>query len=140
MAWMWNKPKKILITVVFPILAALGVVGNFIFLLTIFRRKELHNSLSVFLVNLAMCDIIFIACFTFWIVHIYLHSPIRYNRISGIRCMTDPLFIYTWYFASVGFVTVISFERYLAICKPLKHRLLKGAYRNLSKLTFVFGQ
>ncbi len=130
-AWMWNNHEKILITVVFPILAALGVVGNFTFLLTIFQRKELHNSLSVFLVNLAICDILFIASLTFWIVFIYLHSPIRYNQVSEFRCVTDPLFIYTWFFASVGFITVISFERYLAICKPLKHRLFKGTRRNV---------
>ncbi len=129
--WMWNNHEQILITLVSPILAAFGVVGNFTFLLTIFRRKELHNSLSVFLVNLAICDILFIAFFIYWIVSVYLHSPIRYNKISEFHCVADPFFIYIWHFASVGFVTVISFERYLAICKPLKHRLLKGIHRNV---------
>ena len=130
-AWMWNNNEKILIKVVFPILATFGVVGNLTFILTIFRRKELHNGLSVFLVNLAICDIVFLVSFICWILYICLHSPIRYNQVSEFHCFTDPIFTYTWYFASVGFVTVISFERYLAICKPLKHRLLKGTRRNV---------
>ena len=130
-AWMWNNHDKIVITAVAPILAVLGVIGNFTFLLTIFRRKELHNTLSVFLVNLAICDILLIVGFIYWSVPLYLHSPVRENEISEFHCVADPLFTYTWHFASVGFVTVISFERYLAICKPLKHRLLKGTRRNV---------
>ncbi len=129
--WMWNNHDKILITVVFPILATVGVLGNFTFVLTTFRRRELHNSLSVFLVNLAICDILYLACFVYWVVSLYLHSPIRYNQKSEFNCVADSFLTYTWYIASVGFVTVISFERYLAICKPLKHRLLKGTCRNV---------
>ena len=50
-----------------------------------------------------------------------------------------PFFMLTWfcYSSSLGFVTLVSLERYLAICHPIRHHLLKGLKRTFKLIGLV---
>ncbi len=60
----------------------------------------------------------------------YQLSPVRGNEIPVlfyIRYTGTFLF----YGASITFVSLVSFERFLAICYPMRHRLMKGNQRTI---------
>ena len=113
--------------VIWSILMAFGTLSNISFIWTVIRTSTLHTSTYIYLVSLAFADLTNILGLGFLFVIGYATSPIRntYNIFVAIVYL-----ILTFvYFSSMGFVTLVSLERYLAICYPIKHYVLKGTTR-----------
>ena len=67
----------------------------------------------------------------------FLMTPIRHGDIF----VTIVVYFYTTWFcflSSLFFVTLVSLERYLVICHPIKHHLLKGTKRTVKLICIVF--
>ena len=128
-----------------PSIAFFGVVFNLFFILVVFRTPYMYTVTNRYLCNLACSDIFFLCVYT-------VHKTIELNLssynirkdLSNIGPSYCPVISYMTGFglcSSTAFITLVTFERFLAICYPFKHLLLKGeSYtRRLTILTWFVG-
>ncbi|KAM8966582.1 C-C chemokine receptor type 5-like [Pelodytes ibericus] len=87
-----------------------GFVGNTIVILILIKYKKLRNMTDVYLLNLAISDLIFVFSLPFWayyIVHDWIFGNILCKMLSGI-------YLIGFYGASL-FIIFLTLDRYLAI-------------------------
>ncbi|XP_072050082.1 neuropeptides capa receptor-like [Amphiura filiformis] len=119
--------KKIFILVIIPIVAGLGILGNAALLFVVYRVPEMRTVTNFYLSNLAVSDITLLIITTIRFMWSYFNTPIEFAFSSfHFGCALVWLITYLCYFASVYLITLVTFERYLAICHPITHRMLKG--------------
>ena len=105
------------------------------FLAVLALVKQMHTLTNFYLANLAVADLFY--------VMLQLGSyTITYALSDGLRIAT--IFrtdaecgffwsaIYMTYFTSLCLVTLVSMERFLAICYPLKHRRMNSQKRSIA--------
>ncbi len=112
-----------LITAFMPTVLAIGLFGNFAFLLVVFRVPWMRTVTNRYLTNLALADITFLVSsvgHSLWQFH---GSNGIYNEVFlGVGgCVTLPTLADAAHLASLSFVTLVSIERYYAVCKPHAH-------------------
>ncbi|KAK7870088.1 hypothetical protein R5R35_011071 [Gryllus longicercus] len=106
-------------TAVCALIMAVGVVGNVLVPLVILRARDLRNSTNIFLVNLSAADLlVLLVCAPAALVEV--HSPPEVWVLGAAMCKTVPFVEMTVAHASVLTILAISFERYYAICEPLR--------------------
>ena len=138
--WIRNDSTKFLLTVIFPAICLIGIVGNLVFLYTILRLKEMRTTVNAFLGHRCTCDVFFLVSIFCWMTAIVSTSPINghYPVNSSFGCAFYTVSTRVWYMASIAFTTVITMERYFAICLPIKHRMLKGKGRELYLIAIIW--
>uniref|UniRef100_T1JGH4 G-protein coupled receptors family 1 profile domain-containing protein n=1 Tax=Strigamia maritima TaxID=126957 RepID=T1JGH4_STRMM len=105
-----------------------GVFGNLLVPLVIWRNKDMRNSTNLFLVNLSVADLlVLLVCMPTVIVEIHSAKPESWILGEGM-CKAVPFLELTMAHGSVLTILAISFERYYAICKPLtaSYKLTQG--------------
>ncbi|XP_071789564.1 kappa-type opioid receptor-like [Asterias amurensis] len=134
--WLFTPADSIIITVIIPIILALGLINNFTFLFVIFRSPKLRSETNIYLAHLAMADLLYLILSVFHDIVMYKTGPtIRGSVIRGTflmssaECICFVIVANTGYFASIVFLTMVSFERYLAMCHPIKHLKIRGRRR-----------
>ena len=82
---------------------------------------------NFYLVNLAIADIVLLLAASFQYLWSYTHSCdglyFGFTFDSPGGCAIPNLFIYLCYFASVFLITLVTTERYLAICHTMRFRI-----------------
>ncbi len=139
--WLWSETDYLIAMVIIPILCFIGVFGNGSFIFTILRLQKMKSSLNAYLFNLAVCDILLLLIAAYWYIANYLHSPVSHRTMaveSRWGCAAFVLSTHPWYFAGIELNTVITVERYLAICSPLRHRAMVGSKRTIKLLVAVW--
>ena len=133
MGLLYNMGQYLLVNYLIPFIIVGGILGNGLFLLTLARIREMRTITAFYLANLAISDLAFlisvgIRTFTGIAKSPYMYiDPFR----SSIGCALSRTITYTSYFGSIWFVTLVTFERYVSICHPVKHRLIKGQRRTM---------
>ena len=129
--WLWGSTDKLVITIVLPCVVAVGVSGNLVFLFTVLRLKRMHTITNYYLCHLAIADILFLIVSAGLYVWVYVSSPITHDvpYTSHLGCCLTFFPIFLCYFSSVGIITLVSIERYYAICNPIQHRAIQGMSR-----------
>ncbi|KOC67034.1 Growth hormone secretagogue receptor type 1 [Habropoda laboriosa] len=105
--------------VVCIIVMVLGIIGNLMVPLVVFRGKDMRNSTNIFLVNLSVADLcVLLICTPTVLVEV--NSGPQVWPLGKYMCKTIPFVELTVAHASVLTILAISFERYYAICEPLR--------------------
>ena len=120
-----------------PTISIIGLILNSTFIYVVIRSKVMHTITNFYLLNLAIADSIFLVYGGSAGFMLYMHSNIRLNMAFGGRavCIYDTLIKYTAYFTSLFTVSVVTLERYLAICHPLMHLRIASRRRTRKLIT-----
>ena len=127
----------ILFEIIWPSIIFFGLTGNVIFILTVKHTPSLHTSTFIFLTGLSITDSLVLLSVGFDFILDFLMTPIRHGDIFVAKVI---YFYTTWFcfLSSLFSVTLVSLERYLAICHPIKQHLLKGTKRTIKLMCIVF--
>ncbi|XP_051163572.1 growth hormone secretagogue receptor type 1 isoform X1 [Leptopilina boulardi] len=98
---------------------ALGIIGNLMVPLVVLRGKDMRNSTNFFLVNLSVADLC-VLLFCTPTVLVEVNSGPNVWPLGESMCKAVPFMELTVAHASVLTILAISFERYYAICEPLR--------------------
>ena len=118
--------------VVWPCLMAFGCLSNLSFIWTVWRTPALHTATYFYLVCIACADLTSLICLGFTNVRGYVNGQTTRVRhaYDFFDIATNIVFAFAWV-SSTGFVALVSLERFLAICHPIKHRVVTGTTRTL---------
>ena len=124
-----------------PLITACGVISNCALIFVVYRVQSMRNVTNVYLVNLAVADSsLLLAAFAQYIGD-YAVSPeydLRFSFNTVFGCAVPNFLIYLCYYASLWTVTLVSFERYLAICHTFWHRLVNSKTRAIRMVGMVW--
>ncbi|XP_049825828.1 cholecystokinin receptor type A-like [Aethina tumida] len=128
-----NVFESKLIIPLYVIIFVLSVGGNSLVLLTLFRNKRMRTVTNVYLVNLAVSDLLLgVFCMPFTLVGQVLRTFI----FGSTMCKLIPYFQAVSVSVGVWTLVAISLERYFAICRPLKSRRWQTQF-HAYKMIFV---
>ena len=139
--WFYTTGQTLLILILSPLINAFGMIGNTAFLVVLIYVRDMHTITNFYLGNLAISDLMEL-----------LLSSIRYfrrfygsrgfvkaeNIESSVWCTMDKAGGHIFFFASFGFVTLVSLERFFAVCYPIKYRNTNSKARAIKYVTFTW--
>ena len=139
----YSDEEQYFILTFFPMLLIFGLIGNLSFFVVVARVPGMRTITNAYLTNLAVCDVLFIFFSMNDVLISYLISPTVRSKlyVSNFGCGAAHTLLFAMHFAADCIIVFMSFERYLAICKPLKHKMMAGSGRTLKLIIFswVFG-
>ncbi|XP_053120438.1 olfactory receptor 14A16-like [Hemicordylus capensis] len=107
--------------VLFLCMYFVALMGNFLIILTVAQDHNLHSPMYFFLCNLSFLD----ACFISTTVPKSLANALMYEKlISFTGCVMQVFLTFTFASAELFILTVMAYDRYVAICHPLQYRLI----------------
>ncbi|XP_054417795.1 C-C chemokine receptor type 8 [Pteronotus mesoamericanus] len=102
--------RKLLLAVFYCLLFVFGLFGNSLVILVLVICKKLKGITDIYLLNLALSDLLFVFSFPFQ-THYHLYQWV----FGTAMCKVVSGFYYIGFFSSMFFVTLMSVDRYLAI-------------------------
>ncbi|XP_056613352.1 olfactory receptor 2A14-like [Triplophysa dalaica] len=97
------------------------IVGNAVFFTLLIISKSLHKPVYFFILNLAVCDVLFSTTTLPKIISRYWFQD---GSISFLGCFVQMFFVH--YFATVTYhvLALMAIDRYAAICYPLRYHTI----------------
>ncbi|XP_005077363.1 olfactory receptor 867-like [Mesocricetus auratus] len=97
------------------------VIGNLLIILAVSSNSNLHNPMYFLLSNLSFIDICFIST---TIPKILVNMKSQRKDISYIECFTQIYFFNTFAGMDNFLLTLMAYDRFVAICHPLKYTVI----------------
>ncbi|XP_070545935.1 growth hormone secretagogue receptor type 1-like isoform X2 [Ptychodera flava] len=123
----YSRVDIAMVTVFMPIVFVVGVIGNAMVVYVFFRVTHMRTVTNYYLASLAMADLFFLcsAVPVFWVQYSFTNVPIDHTALGVGVCKVvltfspDVCFI-----VSTMTVVVLTIERYVAICWPMKFKTI----------------
>ncbi|XP_022107391.1 neuromedin-U receptor 2-like [Acanthaster planci] len=133
---LFSNFEEMTIAIVQPVILAFGLIGNIGFLLTVARVPSMRTATNFYLSNLAVADMMFLLITIGSRIRAYVMYglPNDMPLMGRVGCVLQMFWKYTFNFAGLILITFISFERHMAVCHPLRHRVKRSRSRSV-KLT-----
>lgn len=127
----WDYVHTIVPPYIFIVCVA-GILGNAFVLLVFFLQKGKWSVPEIYLGNLALADLILLACLPFWAMNIlnYFYWP-----YGEFLCKVVNLSIIVNMYASIYMLVMVNVDRYLALVLIMKARWLRRR-RNAKAICF----
>ncbi|XP_008175972.2 olfactory receptor 52E2-like [Chrysemys picta bellii] len=106
------------IAIPFCTIYTIAILGNFIILLIVKTEPSLHGPMYYFLCMLAVTDLVLSTSTVPKILSIYWFNS---REIDFSACLTQMYFIHSFLVMESGIFVAMAFDRYVAICDPLRH-------------------
>ena len=129
----YTSSEWIIYQIIWPCIIMFGYCTNLSFIRTVIITQSLHTNTYRYLVNLSISDLLFLLIFYIPRIVYYHESPLKERLHSAVYALN-----YFFFCCSVGTITLVSLERYLAICYPIKHHLIKGTRRTYKLICSVW--
>ncbi|XP_027304632.3 olfactory receptor 14C36-like [Anas platyrhynchos] len=101
-----------------------ALLGNGLILTAIACDHHLHTPMYFFLLNLALLDL---GCISTTLPKAMANSIWDTRAISYAGCIAQVFFFFFFFPAEYSLLTLMSYDRYVAICKPLHYGRLLGS-------------
>ncbi|XP_071885513.1 olfactory receptor 14C36-like [Anas platyrhynchos] len=101
-----------------------ALLGNGLILTAIACDHRLHTPMYFFLLNLALLDL---GCISTTVPKAMANSLWDTRAISYAGCTAQVFLIVFLFSAEYSLLTIMAYDRYVAICKPLHYRTLLGS-------------
>nr|XP_014435941.1 olfactory receptor 14A16-like [Pelodiscus sinensis] len=112
------RELQILHFVLFLVLYLAALVGNLLITMLIALSQQLHTPMYFFLVNLSILDL---GSISVTVPKSMANSLLDTKSISYVGCFTQVFLFMLFGSAEVIILTVMAFDRYVAICHPLHY-------------------
>ncbi|XP_020725481.2 olfactory receptor 10H2-like [Odocoileus virginianus] len=97
------------------------LLGNLLIMATVWSERSLHTPMYLFLCALSISEILY----TFAIIPRMLADLLSRDRsISFMACASQMFFSFTFGFTHSFLLTIMGYDRYVAICHPLRYNVL----------------
>ncbi|NXP70502.1 O14I1 protein, partial [Ramphastos sulfuratus] len=101
-----------------------ALLGNSLIITTIAWHHHLHTPMYFFLFNLSLLDL---GCISTTVPKSMMNSLRDTRDISYAGCAAQVLFFLFLISAEFSLLTIMAYDRYVAICKPLHYETLLGS-------------
>ncbi|XP_030401168.1 olfactory receptor 52M1-like [Gopherus evgoodei] len=108
------------ISIPFCTMYTIAVLGNFIILFIVKREPSLHGPMNYFLCMLAVTDLVLSTSTLPKMLAIFWFNS---REIDFSACLTQLYFIHCFSAMESGIFVAMAFDRYVAICHPLRHSI-----------------
>nr|XP_032646132.1 olfactory receptor 14A16-like [Chelonoidis abingdonii] len=115
------RELKILHFVVFLLIYLTALVGNLLIFMVIVFDHNLHTPMYFFLMNLSILDL---GSISVTIPKSMANSLMNTKSISYAGCVTQVFFLIFLMVADYSLLTVMAYDRYVAICQPLHYETM----------------
>ncbi|KAM7179242.1 olfactory receptor 52E4-like [Macrochelys suwanniensis] len=106
------------ISIPFCTMYAIAILGNFTILFIVKREPSLHGPMYYFLCMLAITDLVLSTSTVPKMLNIFWFNS---TKIDFSACLTQMYFIHCFSGMESGILVALAFDRYVAICHPLRH-------------------
>ncbi|XP_008159624.2 olfactory receptor 52B4-like [Eptesicus fuscus] len=106
------------ISIPFFISYIIALFGNSLLIIVILTKSSLHEPMYLFLCMLATADIVLSTCTVPQALAIFWFHA---GEISLDRCIAQFFIIHCTFISESGILLVMAFDRYIAICYPLRY-------------------
>ncbi|XP_034646164.1 olfactory receptor 14I1-like [Trachemys scripta elegans] len=113
------RELQILHFTVFLVIYLAALMGNLLVITVITLNRHLHTPMYFFLSNLSILDLCYISV---TVPKSMANSLTNTRRISFSGCVTQVFLVVCFAAAEMAFLTVMAYDRYVAICLPLRYR------------------
>ena len=111
----------------FPLILSVGLVTNLSFLFVIARVPRMRTTPNLYLALQTMADIIFLLTSTIPLFINYIFKDPRSTKMTtSFGCYSFNALRSSCYYVSLVSVTLVSFDRFVAVVYPLKFRLFRS--------------
>uniref|UniRef100_A0A8C1VIY7 Chemokine (C motif) receptor 1a, duplicate 1 n=1 Tax=Cyprinus carpio TaxID=7962 RepID=A0A8C1VIY7_CYPCA len=108
------KIGSIIIPIFFTAVVVLSCIGNILVLVILALYESLKSLTNVFILNLAVSDLLFTFGLPFWASY-YVWGW----TFGEVGCKAVKFFFYVGFYSSVLFLTLMTVQRYMAVVHPL---------------------
>ncbi|XP_044860476.1 olfactory receptor 51I2-like [Mauremys mutica] len=106
------------ISILFCTMYAIAILGNFIILFFVKMEPSLHEPMYYFLSMLAITDLVLsMSTLPKILSNFWFNS----REINFSACLTQMYFIHSFFVMESGIFMAMAFDRYMAICHPLRY-------------------
>ncbi|XP_028711956.1 olfactory receptor 4E1-like [Peromyscus leucopus] len=113
-----NPKVQMVVFFMFLIFYVLTLIGNILIVITIIFDRRLHTPMYFFLSNLSFIDV----CHSTVTVPKMLRDTLLEEKLIAFdACVVQIFFLHLFACTEIFLLTVMAYDRYVAICKPLQY-------------------
>nr|XP_057946252.1 ovarian cancer G-protein coupled receptor 1-like isoform X2 [Doryrhamphus excisus] len=118
-----HEIHQYLFSFVYILVLLVGVPSNLYSLYHAVLQLKQKNELGVYLINLTVSDLLYLASLPLWLQYIFQDDDWRHREWL---CQLCGFLLYENIYISIGFLCCISLDRYLAVVHPLRFTSLRS--------------
>ncbi|XP_030574923.1 ovarian cancer G-protein coupled receptor 1 [Archocentrus centrarchus] len=118
-----HEIHQYLFSSVYILVLLVGIPSNLYALYHAALQLKQRNELGVYLMNLTVSDLLYLASLPFWLQYFFQDDDWRHREWL---CQMCGFLLYENIYISIGFLCCISLDRYLAVVHPLRFTSLRS--------------